>query len=53
MTDCSTTPRGEDRILYISNPSSIVANFLPDPVTPESLRRWTDMIADSGVDIFQ
>jgi hypothetical protein len=47
------TPRGDDRILYVSDPSSIVCNLLPDPVTAEALRTWMDMIADSGITIFQ
>ena len=53
LSNSPLTPRGEHRILYVSDPSSIVANFLPDPVTADSLRQWVDMLADSGVDIFQ
>ena len=45
-------PRGDHRILYMSDPSSIARNFLPDPVQEEDLRRWVDMVADSGVDVF-
>jgi hypothetical protein len=52
-TEIPLAPRGEHRILYVSDPSSIAQNFLPDPATADSLRRWTDMLADSGVDIFQ
>ena len=44
------TPRGDCRILYVSDPSSIALNLLPDPVQPADLRRWVDMLADSGVD---
>ncbi len=45
-------PRGEGRILFVSDPSSIATALLPDPVEPEHLRRWVDMVADSGVDTF-
>lgn len=45
-------PRGSCRILYVSDPSSIATNLLPEPVRPEALRNWVDMVADSGVDIF-
>ena len=45
-------PRGDHRILYVSDPSSIAHNFLPDPVSEVDLRRWVDMVADSGVDVF-
>ena len=46
-------PRGSRRLLYVSDPSSIAGGVLPDPVEADDLRRWTDMLADSGVDIFQ
>lgn len=46
------SPRGSARILYVSDPSSIAINLLPDPVDEKSLRRWVDMLADSGVDMF-
>ena len=45
-------PRGTARILYVSDPSSIARKLLPDPVREEDLRRWVDIVADSGVDIF-
>ena len=38
-------PRGNCRILYVSDPSSIAMNLLPDPVQPDDLRRWVDMLA--------
>ena len=38
------------RLLYISDPSSIACDVLPDPVKPDDLRRWVDMLADAGVD---
>ena len=46
-------PRGTRRIYFISDPSSIAVGLLPDPVKVDDLRRWVDMLADSGVDIFQ
>ena len=46
-------PRGTRRIHFISDPSSIAVGLLPDPVEADDLRRWVDMLADSGVDIFQ
>ena len=44
------TPRGERRIVYNSDPSSIARHVLPDPVEAGDLQRWVDMLADSGVD---
>ena len=46
------TPRGDQRLLYVSDPSSIARKLLPDPVGEQDLRQWVDMVADSGVDIF-
>jgi uncharacterized lipoprotein YddW (UPF0748 family) len=40
------------RVIYVSDPSSIATNLFPDPARPEGLRRWVDMLADSGVDTF-
>jgi len=51
-TEAGTTPRGARRLLYVSDPSSIALNVLPDPVEPDDLRRWVDVLADSGVDTF-
>ncbi|MBI4677246.1 MAG: family 10 glycosylhydrolase [Elusimicrobia bacterium] len=45
-------PRGRARILYASDPSSVAANLMPDPATADDLRRWVDMLADSGVDLY-
>jgi len=45
-------PRGERRLLYVSDPSSIANNLFPDPVKADDLRRWVDELADSGVDTF-
>ena len=39
-------------IVYNSDPSSIARHLLPDPVEADDLRRWADMLADSGVDLF-
>ena len=49
----ATTPRGSRRVHFVSDPSSITANVLPDPAEEDDLRRLVDMIADSGVDSFQ
>jgi len=46
------TPRGDHRILYVSDPSTISRTVLPDPVEEVDLRKWVDMVADSGVDTF-
>ena len=51
--DRATAPRGTRRIHFVSDPSSITANVLPDPAGVDDLRRLVDMIADSGVDSFQ
>ena len=39
------------RIIYVSDPSTIAFNLLPDPVEEDDLHRWVDMIADSCVDV--
>ena len=49
-TEVSIAPRGTRRIVYCSDPSSILVNLLPNPVEADDLRRWVDMLADSGVD---
>ena len=41
-----------NRILYMSDPSTIARTVLPDPVRERDLCKWVDMIADSGIDIF-
>ena len=46
------SPRGDQRILYVSDPSTIARKHLPDPVQEDDLRRWVDMVAASGVDLF-
>ncbi len=43
------TPR---RLMYVADPSSIAVGILPDPVQPNDLCQWVDMLADAGVDIF-
>lgn len=45
-------PRGAHRILYVSDPSTIARTMLPDPCGEQDLRRWVDMLADAGVDLF-
>ena len=46
------SPRGERRIIYVSDPSSIARNHLPDPTTEDDLRRWVDEMADAGANTF-
>ena len=48
----SLQPRGDHRILYVSDPSSITTNVFPDPTEPDDIRRWVDTLADSGVDTY-
>ena len=43
-------PRGERRILYNSDPSTIATQLLPDRVESDHLRRLVDMLGDAGVD---
>ena len=52
-TEAPIAPRGSRRIHFVSDPSSIAVGLLPDPVEADHLRRWVDMVADSGVDILQ
>lgn len=40
------------QLLYVSDPSSIALNHLPDPVTESDLRRWMDTVAEAGIDTF-
>lgn len=39
-------------LLYVSDPSSVAMNLLPDPVRETDLRAWVDCVADAGVDTF-
>ena len=48
----NVSPRGEHRILYVSDPSTVAKTHLPDPATEADIRRWVDSVADSGVDMF-
>ena len=50
--DPNVTPRGEHRVLYVSDPSTVAKTHLPDPATEADIRRWIDLVADSGVDLF-
>ena len=43
-------PRGSHRVLYVSDPSGIAINLMPDPTEPDDLRRWVDLLADNGID---
>ena len=45
-------PRGQRRILYVSDPSSIATRYLPDPSSSEDLRGWVDDLAAAKVDTF-
>ena len=45
-------PRGNRRIVYVSDPSSIAYRFLPDPVREEDLRDWIDYVAAADIDTF-
>ena len=44
--------RGDPRILYVSDPSSLTAHYLPNPVEEADLRRLIGMMADGGVDMY-
>lgn len=48
----SPSPRGSRRILYVSDPSSIARNYLPDPVSEDDLRNWVNRLASAKVDLF-
>jgi len=48
----NVAPRGKRRLIYVSDPSSIAMNVLPDPVRPDDLRRLVNWLADNGVDTF-
>ena len=52
LSDAVGTSDSAGGILYVSDPSSIATTLLPDPVRVEDLTRWIDLVADSGVDIF-
>ncbi|MCZ6676774.1 MAG: family 10 glycosylhydrolase [Candidatus Poribacteria bacterium] len=45
-------PRGDRRVIYVSDPSSIASRYLPDPVSVSDLRHWVDDLADSEIDTF-
>ena len=45
-------PRGEVRIVYVSDHNSDAKSVLPDTATADHLRGYVDMLAVSGVDIF-
>ncbi len=53
QTHTPPTPRGDRRVLFVSDPSSALVNILPDQVQPSDLAAWVDMLADAGVDMFQ
>ena len=45
-------PRGNRRIVYVSDPSSIIRSYLPEIPTENDLRDWVDELADAKVDTF-
>ncbi len=45
-------PRGNRRVIYVSDPSSVANRYLPDPVREEDLKRWIDAIAAAEIDTF-
>lgn len=45
-------PRGSRRIIYVSDPSSVAMNYLPDPAPEESIRAWVDQLSEARVDVF-
>lgn len=45
-------PRGDQRIIYISDPSSSLRSYLPERPREEDLRNWVDDLADAQVDTF-
>ncbi len=45
-------PRGDVRIVYVSDHDSDMKSVLTDQATAAQLRRHVDMLADNGVDIF-
>ncbi len=51
-TGAAYAPRGDRRLVYVSDPSSIAIHHLPDPVGEHDLRRWIDDLADAGMDTF-
>ena len=51
-TGSAYAPRGDRRLVYVSDPSSIASRHLPDPVREEDLRRWVDELADAGMHTF-
>ena len=46
------TPRGDRRIIYVSDPDSIIRSYLPEIPTEENLRDWVDDLAEAKVDTF-
>jgi hypothetical protein len=49
-TQQEATARGLRPLVYVSDPSSIATNLLPDPARESDLRGWIDELADAGVD---
>lgn len=51
-SDSRSASSGRRRLLYVSDPSTIAINGLPDPVRQQDLCGWIDAVADSGADTF-
>ena len=45
-------PRGEVRIVYVSDDNSDAKSVLPDSASADHLRGYIDMLAAGGVDVF-
>ena len=45
-------PRGDRRILYVSDPSSLATHYLPNPVEEHDLRQLMSMMAANGIDMY-
>lgn len=56
MTSASSTdvlyPRGERRLIYVSDPSSIARDHLPDPAGEQDLITWVNHLSEAGMHMF-
>lgn len=46
------SPRGDEHVYYVSDPSTLARILLPNPVREHDLREQIDMMADAGIDIY-
>ena len=51
-TEKRLQPRGSDRVLFVSDPSTFARTLLPNPAREHDLRGVIDMMADAGIDLF-